>query len=253
MKGRKWILCLCAVFAALMIPAPSSAQTAKPVLIMNTTQITGLMDDSKTRPGAVMEIVQRAGEIAGVDLQAKFYPWPRAMKNVQEREDTLIVGISRTPSREKKFNWVAHVIDMKIGFVTLKEPINSYAEGKEASSVGFWKGTSYHIELKKKGFTNVRPFSTNKDSDRAITLFELGRLSSWYGDFFEFRYRWQKFAKNKKLPLVFGKAMYSDSIWLAASLKFPKKMAARLKSAMKKVKASGANRQIEIKYFGRNQ
>ena len=141
---------------------------------------------------------------------------------------------------------------MNVGFVTLKNPINSYAAGREASSVGFWKGTNYQNDLKRHSFNNLRPFSTNKETDRAITLFELGRLSSWYGDLNEFRFRWQQWAKNKNTPLVLGKSIYSDSVWLAASPKFSKEIASRLNSAMEKLKKSGQNRQIEIKYFGQN-
>ena len=77
---------------------------------MNAAHLRGLMADSKTRPGVFIEIAQKAAEIAGIELRPKFYPWPRAMKNVLERTNTVIVGISRTPPRETKFTWIAHIM-----------------------------------------------------------------------------------------------------------------------------------------------
>ena len=230
---------------------PKAQQTSISIQV-NASQMDPLMIDSATRPGVFIEIAQAAAAIARIKFAPKFYPWLRAMKNMERDSTQVIVGISRTPPREKKYIWIMHLIDMDVGFISLSRKINSYKEGKGVNSIGFWRGTNYHNEVKRNGMTNIRPFKTNAEAgrDRSIELLELGRLSSWYGDINEFRYRWQQHAKNKSQHLYVGKPIYSDSIWLAANLQFSKEIAHRLKSAMAKLKKSEKYEKIITKYFG---
>ena len=252
MMGRNWFLGFGVILVTLLVYTSVHAQTSKSSLKLNASLTAGFMEDSKTRPGVFIEIAKKIGEVAGFDIQIKFYPWPRSMKNTIELDNNIIVGLSRTPPREKKFTWIAPFMDLGIGFVTLQNPINSYAQAKQLGSVGLWKGSSYHDELKRSGFNNIRGFSTNPETDRAITLLEKRRLDTWYGDANEFKIRWQHFAKNKNLPLVFGKSIYVDTVWLAGGLKFPAASTNKLKSALEKIKANGQYKKIEVKYFGQN-
>ena len=156
MIGGKWIWSLGAVLAALMIPLSGHAQHSKPTLILNVSEAKGLMEPSSTNPGVWVELAKRAAELAGFNIQTKFYPWPRAMKNTRELGNNIVVGLSRTPPRENKYTWITPFMDLKVAFTSTASKYDSFDQAKIAGSVGTWKGSSYHKELIDKGFKKNR-------------------------------------------------------------------------------------------------
>ena len=164
-----------ALTVLLIFSGSSYAQNAKSVLTMYGAEIPGYMMDSITKPGILIELVQKVSEVSGYQINYRLVPWPRAMKKTSESPHAIIPGLSRLPDREPRFTWIEPIIGAKSAFVSLTQAINSFEEGKKLPSVGAWRGTAHEQELKEKGFENILSFNNVKQS---IKMIEMGRVAA---------------------------------------------------------------------------
>jgi len=234
------------LFSNLYVPS-ANAQKAKPVLTMYGAEIPGYMMDSITRPGILIELIQKVSELSGYQINFRLVPWPRAMKEASKSPNTVIPGLSRLPDREPNYTWIEPIMGAKSAFVSLKKEINSFAEGRKLTSVGAWCGTSHEQELKENNFENILSFNNIKKS---IKMIEMGRIAAWYGDVNEILTRWNKNAADTSLRLKFGKVLNVEHIWSAGGKLMPKNIAKDLQDALKKAVKSGFRDEMPLKYFG---
>lgn len=105
--------------------ATSSRQLAGGLLLLASISTPGLAADTAliavtepwppyntfsnddTADGAHALILQRALALSGLEAQINVYPWARAMALAQSRPNTLLLGVARTPARERQFIWIA--------------------------------------------------------------------------------------------------------------------------------------------------
>tara|TARA_B100000315_G_scaffold260416_1_gene321578 strand:- start:7359 stop:8102 length:744 start_codon:yes stop_codon:yes gene_type:complete len=242
-----WMRFFSALAALLIVSGSSYAQKTKPVLTMYGAEIPGYMMDSITRPGILIELVQKVSEVSGYQINYRLVPWPRAMKQASRFSKAIIPGLSRLPDREHNYTWIEPIIGAKSAFVSLAKPINTFDEGKKLPSVGAWRGTSHEQELKEKGFNNILSFNNVKQS---IKMIEMGRVAAWYGDVNEIITRWNKNAQDTSLRLKFGQVLNIENIWLAGGKGMAKQVSEDLRLALKKVIKSGFRDELSLKYFG---
>lgn len=62
--------------------------------------------NDETADGAHALIVQRALALSGLQAPIHIYPWARAMAMTQNRPNTLLFSLARTPEREARFVWL---------------------------------------------------------------------------------------------------------------------------------------------------
>ncbi len=62
-------------------------------------------EDGEVR-GVVTEIVRATLETAGIAHEIRVFPWARAYKMAENRENVLIYSIFKLPSREQDFQWI---------------------------------------------------------------------------------------------------------------------------------------------------
>lgn len=62
--------------------------------------------NDETADGAHALIVQRALTLSGLQAPIYIYPWARAMAMTQNRPNTLLFSLARTPEREARFIWL---------------------------------------------------------------------------------------------------------------------------------------------------
>ena len=231
---------------ASLLGQSAQAQDKKPVLTMFGSEIPGYMMDSITRPGILIELVRKVSAESGYQINYRLVPWPRAMKEASASPNAVIPGLSRLPNREANYTWIEPIIGAKSAFVSLGKKINSFAEGRELSAVGAWRGTSHEQEVKENNIENIFSFNNVKKS---IKMIEMGRVKAWYGDVNEILTRWNENAVDKSLRLKFGKVQKVEHIWLAGGKGMPKKVAKDLRLALKKVIKSGFRDEMSLKYF----
>ena len=229
------------------LAGPVQAQNAKPILTMYGAEIPGYMMDSITRPGILIELVQKVSELSGYQINYRLVPWPRAMKQASKFEYALIPGLSRLPNREPNYTWIEPIIGAKSAFVSLNSKIDSFDEGRKLATVGAWRGTSHEQELKENKFDNILSFNNVKKS---IKMIEMGRVMAWYGDVNEILTRWNENAVDKSLRLKFGKVLNIEHIWLAGGKNMKKNVAADIQKALRQAVKSGFRDELSLKYFG---
>lgn len=62
--------------------------------------------NDETADGAHALIVQRALALGGFSATISVYPWARAMALAENRPNTLLFSLARTPERENRFIWI---------------------------------------------------------------------------------------------------------------------------------------------------
>ncbi|MFC3096130.1 substrate-binding periplasmic protein [Alteromonas sediminis] len=75
--------------------------------------------DGKRVGGIATERVRALLAHANLKATIEMVPWARAMKKVQESDNTLIFSVGRIPEREDQFHWIAPVARYEMSFVAL--------------------------------------------------------------------------------------------------------------------------------------
>jgi polar amino acid transport system substrate-binding protein len=70
--------------------------------------------------GLGTEVLQAIAADAGLELHIVFLPWQRALREVEQKPDTLIFTLARTPERETRYEWIGPFAPRKVYFWKLK-------------------------------------------------------------------------------------------------------------------------------------
>ncbi len=214
-------------------------------LTLYMTEIPGQTMNDDSNLGMAREIAHEAAMLAGIALNETFVPWARAVKAVEKSANTVIIPFSRTPTREKRFTWIAVLYPLQFGFVSLNKPINSFDHARRLKRIGVWRATSMEEELRQAGFKNIAPVSDDKALARMLVK---GRFDAWYGSLVEAAYQFRGIKEINRAKLQFGEPLREQKVWLASGLKISGQIVGRLRGAMKTLEQSGAIRSIIRKY-----
>ncbi len=130
----------------------AKAETGSPVEVA-TTEIPGFIeagDDGLT--GAYVELLEAASERSGSAHEIRLMPWVRAVRRVDRQAGVFILPFSRTEEREDRYQWAVRLREIRNGFVTLADPIDSLEGARSLDRVLVWRGTSHEDFLEEAGF-----------------------------------------------------------------------------------------------------
>jgi len=197
------------------------------------------------RPGIALELVRSIVARAGIEIDERFVPWARAMNSTEKTPNSLIIPLSRLPSRESRFVWIKKLYTMKNGFITLDQPINSLDKARSLDRVGVWRATSMEEELKQLGFTN---FIAISDELALARMLIKGRIQAWYGQFGLAKYSMRKEIEAVRKRFRFSKAFNFDPVWLAGNLNLPVEFVEKLQGAYDSMQRDQTANTIRKKY-----
>lgn len=191
------------------------AQTARAAdsLDFVTTEIPGYVDDEG---GAYRAMLEAAGAESGDNISFRLLRWVRAVERAEKSDRFLIIPFSRTPEREERFQWLAVLNHIHVGFVTLGGAINTVEQAKELEQIIVWKGSSNADYLAGLGLTNLFPVS---DSNTIGQMLLGQRSSAWFGVLEEAP---NMLDADDTLTLTLGEPVISEPVWIAAGLGFDK-------------------------------
>lgn len=66
-------------------------------------------DKGKTISGSATEQIHELMKRAGMKYAISMYPWQRAIDMAEKEKDTCVYSTTRTPEREKRFQWIGPV------------------------------------------------------------------------------------------------------------------------------------------------
>lgn len=88
------------------------AARAEPLLIYTENYPPyNFLDESGQVVGLATENVRQVLDASGLDYEIRLVPWVRAMHFVETNPNALIFSLTRTPSREGKFDWLVPLAD----------------------------------------------------------------------------------------------------------------------------------------------
>lgn len=189
----------------------------------------------------VEEVIVDASVSVPMEIKGVYFaPWKRAIKNTQERSNTLLFSISRTPEREDLYQWIGAVSPYEVAvYRTLDGPdiipssihdLASYRFAAQAAS-------SFEEIIKSEGFTQIIPVNQGKE---AIRLLHAGRVDFAPLVTASFPYRMEQYGYH---PNEFVEVVKVDSLckqlWLVTGKKTSPDVVAALRSSLNNLKNSG--------------
>jgi polar amino acid transport system substrate-binding protein len=107
---------LCCLLGGLAV----MAARAVPLEVVTTDYPPFSYTDAKVPRGLGTEILQAIAASAGFEPHIVFLPWQRALRQVEQRPDTLIYTLARTPERERRYEWIGPFASRKVYFWKLR-------------------------------------------------------------------------------------------------------------------------------------
>ena len=136
------------------------------------------VDYAQKQHGYVLDIVKALQKNLNDKAKILFIPEARALNIMAEEPDTLLMSISRTPSRERHFNWIAKVMEKKWEVYTLRNAnisINTISDLRLLSSIGVVRGDVREEWLVNNNFKNLYSVTMHKQN---VQMLKLGRVDA---------------------------------------------------------------------------
>ncbi|WP_020594478.1 substrate-binding periplasmic protein [Kiloniella laminariae] len=122
------------------------------------------VEDGKLKgigPKIVRELMAEVGESPDIIV----LPWVRAYKYAQERSNSAIFSIVRTPNRESEFQWVGPLYTVRVGLYAAGENRQLYSHDNDANLAQAMKTGNIAVQLggageellTSRGFKNLNP------------------------------------------------------------------------------------------------
>ena len=128
--------------------------------------------------GYVIDIIRAMQKRLNNHAKVLFIPEARALNIMAEEPDTLLLSISRTPSREANFHWIAKVMEKRWEVYTQvgsNIEIGSLQDLKRLNSVGVVRGDVREEWLINKNFKNLNSVTQHKQN---VQMLGLGRVDA---------------------------------------------------------------------------
>ncbi|MEH6348725.1 substrate-binding periplasmic protein [Pseudomonas sp. 3JA] len=196
--------------------------------------------------GIVGDVAVAAMTKAGYAVKIHVLPWARAQKHVSEEHDHLITPLSRIPTREDRFTWIASIMPMERAFFSLERRVSSFAQAKETyRKIGVGLGSAQEDILRSEGFSDeqIYPLAIG---DNPAQMLLMGRIDAWFNGVPESRYIWPKVSKRRLLMSSVGS---SADLYLACSKQCSPKMVEDLREAVEALRADGTVKHIHDLYL----
>ncbi|MDB5892739.1 MAG: hypothetical protein JWQ88_270 [Rhodoferax sp.] len=139
----------------LLAPLAGQAQTVRAV-----TETSAYVQMEGTKVGGpATELAEKTLRDAGIrDYKVAVYPWARAYDMALTEPNVLIFLIARTAEREKQFQWVGELIQVRYFLYKLKQRSEVVAPTLDAARsyvIGVMRDDTRHQYLKKQGFARL--------------------------------------------------------------------------------------------------
>lgn len=152
MKDVKYILLWVAITALTVC---SSVYAGDMKILGNESPPGNFTDKKGEITGLSVEFVQEIQRRIGNSTEILLIPWARAYKSALTLPNVVIFSIARTPEREEKFHWIAHVMRKPWAFYGRKGSgmqIKSLEDAKKVKAVGVLRDDIRADWLRQQGF-----------------------------------------------------------------------------------------------------
>nr|WP_284676624.1 transporter substrate-binding domain-containing protein [Vibrio sinus] len=205
------------------------------------------MIENGVQTGVSVDVVKEMARRVGQNDEFIFLPWPRAQITASKNSAYGIAPLSRTPSREEKFTWVAPIPEINNDYVlvALDSQINIHDLSSVINlSVGVQRGTPAQLLLEKAGFSNIQPVTFE---DQNVEKLRKGRIKLWAIPRLVGKYVYRTNGYNPN-ELNFGYVLSKPIIYFAASKDISEADIKKWKTALKEMRHDGTFEKILSRY-----
>lgn len=243
---RLSLACLMSLAALGAGASPLNVVTEElpPYNMIENGQITGLCTD----------LVQAALEEAGVDGYFEMLPWARAYDLAQHVDNVLIYSMSRTPERERLFQWVGNLVSVRwYLYAHTERPVKllNLAEGRahQVATVNQDSGEQY---LQAHGFTLGQNLQSSARYALNYEKLKRGHVDLWISDELNAYSVVRQAGDDPQrvlMPVLEIPDLGHDAFSLAASPGTPVQTVEKLRQALERLHQNGTYDAIVKKWF----
>jgi polar amino acid transport system substrate-binding protein len=230
--------------AGAAFPAPALALPSPDKVV--AAYYPPLMIDDTERPGLSIEILQRAADRLGRELEITFMPYARALKTLRRRENHLLPALLRNPDHETDYTWVARTHTVRDVFNTIDTPINTLEQARQRTLIGVESNAAMDVMLTRLGFTNLVRTSSPIMSTQQLRS---GRIGAWALTRSVSRWIWNELGHPE--DLLQGTPVAIADVYVAASSRVSRALASDYTQAILSLHVDGSVKSIVRRYHGR--
>ena len=197
--------------------------------------------------GYVVDIVKAMQKRLNNNTKILFIPEARALNIMAAEPNTVLLSISRTPSREANFNWIAKVMEKRWEVYTLASEniqIESLQDLKRLNSIGVVRGDVREEWLINKNFKNLNSVTQHKQN---VQMLELGRVDAIVYEMQGLAYQTNALGLNQgDFKSVF--TLNQSSVYIVLSKKSSSQLIDSWQLAFSQIIDSGELRSIAVRW-----
>lgn len=228
----------------VLAAALTGAAGAAPLRIATTDLPPLAVEQSREHPGALVEVVHELLRRAEMKGKVDFVPWKRALFMAGHFPQTAVFPLTRSPERERDFQWLVHLYHERFVFVTdtarSGAPDPAQLKGRR---IAILRGSAQVKGLCEMGYARLVETASVAEGLRFV---HNGMADAVFGD-----EDITTGVMRRVFPGVefsFSAPLRTTTTWLGGSADIPAADAARLQQAMRTMLEDGTYARIMRKY-----
>ena len=199
--------------------------------------------------GISVEIVEAINKELNEKNKIEIYPWVRANKILDNKNNTALFSMLRTKSRENKYKWVGPLDRLEIVFFKKKGSnitLTSIDDARKVNKIGVTKKVANYEILHSKGFQNLDVMGGSDDKN--IKKLLKGRIDLWPYSKAAGLYNAKRLGQAGMIVAIPGVILAGGDLYIAFNKKTDDKLINKWQKALDKLKKNGSIQKIKDRY-----
>lgn len=247
-----WIAGVSVAADAPATPLSPAPPTALRILAVEEPPTAFLGADGRVE-GVAVDAVREIGRRLGIDIAIEVVPEQRALAIAAHEPNVVLLGFSRTPSRETSYHWITPLI--RKPWVLYLRPgdqrrINTLGDLRALSSIGVVRGDVRHLWLQAQGLTNLTETGA---PEQAMAMLLGGRVDAVFHEPQGVAWFCQERGCGRARPVPAWTGAYSEVWILMSKAGTGPALAQRWQAAATAMRADGTWERIARRWLGQGR
>lgn len=202
--------------------------------------------------GISVDIVAEIQKRAGSKYPIEILPWSKAYTKALHNKDHIIFSMGRTLTREKHFQWVGPISNLKYVFFKNADntrELRNIADAKKAAGILVSRNDLSHQVLLRLDFKNLIVVDDSGSEQNMRTLANVDKDIFWATDYISGLYKIERLGLKGKLKATLtNKPISASTINIAFNKDADPKMVEKWQKIFNEIKSDGTFKKILLKY-----
>jgi len=199
--------------------------------------------------GISVDIVKAIQKEIGDTSKIKVYPWARGVKILDNKPNSILFSMMKTPQRANKYYWVGPIDKLEMVFFKKRGAnikLTTIDDARKVKKIGVAKSVANYDVLKAKGFKNLDVISGS--DDRNIEKLLKGRIDLWPYVKAAGLYNAKKLGKAGEIVPIDNVILAQGYLYIAFNKKTDKNIVKKWQKAFDKLQKNGIIEKIKREY-----